>query len=291
MWLFLCAIVKTWYICYGHPSHNWNPYNWFINPYQWIDDHPRIEGIKLVLTMAHIINDCIWYTIYYHVLSYLYIYTYIWLCVISDICISDYVDRCACTLCIILMIIYNIFMCIQSCSYIMLLLCIIGNSNDPWVTHFLHFTLSVRRGYFTNAQSVRYSCNVNLVGSMGSVTIKSSPSVKTGGSACVNSFRLIWSLYLDSLRNHFQSGWSALNFYKCDRFIETLGLLKHPCPSSRVWNLTSCSLLHQKCSQFSAKIVLCKDSCPSLSLSLNPTLAPTCRHEARVVRESPLDSA
>ena len=36
-----------------------------------------------------------------------------------------------------------------------------------------------------------------------------------------------------SLRNHFQSGWGALNCYKCD--IETLGLLKHPCQSSRVY--------------------------------------------------------
>jgi hypothetical protein len=239
------------------------------------------------------VYDTRYIIMFYHI----YIYTYIWLCVISEICIFDYVDRCACTLCIILMFIYNIFMCIQSCSYIMLLFCIVKWELKLSMSH-AHFALHVVRetrlmplAPVANAQSVRYSCNVNLVGSMGSVTIKSSPSVKTGGSACINSFRLIWSLYLDSLRNHFQSGWSALNFYKCDRFIETLGLLKHPCPSSRVWNLTSCSLLLQKCSQFSAKIVLCKDSCPSLSLSLNPTLAPTCRHEARVVRESPLDSA
>ena len=36
----ICAMVKSRYIGDGHPSFNRNPYNGYINPYYWVDDHP-----------------------------------------------------------------------------------------------------------------------------------------------------------------------------------------------------------------------------------------------------------
>ena len=35
----ICAMVKSHYIGDGHPTFNRNPYNGYINPYYWVDDH------------------------------------------------------------------------------------------------------------------------------------------------------------------------------------------------------------------------------------------------------------
>ena len=32
------------YIGDGHPTFNRNPYNGYINPYYWVDDHPLLYG-------------------------------------------------------------------------------------------------------------------------------------------------------------------------------------------------------------------------------------------------------
>ena len=37
-------MVKSRYIGGGHPTFNRNPYNGFINPYYWVDDHPLLYG-------------------------------------------------------------------------------------------------------------------------------------------------------------------------------------------------------------------------------------------------------
>ena len=40
-----CAVVKSRYIGDGHPTFNdGNPYNGYINPYYWVDDHPLLYG-------------------------------------------------------------------------------------------------------------------------------------------------------------------------------------------------------------------------------------------------------
>ncbi len=39
-----CAMVKSRYIWDGHPTFNRNPYNGYINPYYWVDDHPLLYG-------------------------------------------------------------------------------------------------------------------------------------------------------------------------------------------------------------------------------------------------------
>ena len=39
-----CAMVKSRYIGDGHPTFHRNPYNWYINPYYWVDDHPLLFG-------------------------------------------------------------------------------------------------------------------------------------------------------------------------------------------------------------------------------------------------------
>ena len=39
-----CAMVKSRYIGDGHPTFNRNPYNGYINPYYWVDDHPLLCG-------------------------------------------------------------------------------------------------------------------------------------------------------------------------------------------------------------------------------------------------------
>ena len=39
-----CAMVQSRYIGDGHPTFNRNPYNGYINPYYWVDDHPLICG-------------------------------------------------------------------------------------------------------------------------------------------------------------------------------------------------------------------------------------------------------
>ena len=41
---FICAMVKSRYIGDGHPIFNRNPYNGYINPYYWVDDHPLLYG-------------------------------------------------------------------------------------------------------------------------------------------------------------------------------------------------------------------------------------------------------
>ena len=38
------AMVKSRYIGDGHPTFNKNPYNGYINPYYWVDDHPLSYG-------------------------------------------------------------------------------------------------------------------------------------------------------------------------------------------------------------------------------------------------------
>ena len=40
----ICARVKSRYIGDGHPTFNRNPYNGYINPYHWVDDHPLLYG-------------------------------------------------------------------------------------------------------------------------------------------------------------------------------------------------------------------------------------------------------
>ena len=40
----ICAMVKSRYIGDGHPTFNRNPYNGYINPYYWVDDHPLLYG-------------------------------------------------------------------------------------------------------------------------------------------------------------------------------------------------------------------------------------------------------
>ena len=39
-----CAMVKSRNIGDGHPTFNRNPYNGYINPYYWVDDHPLLYG-------------------------------------------------------------------------------------------------------------------------------------------------------------------------------------------------------------------------------------------------------
>ena len=40
----ICAMIKSRYIGDGHPTFNRNPYNGYINPYYWVDDHPLLYG-------------------------------------------------------------------------------------------------------------------------------------------------------------------------------------------------------------------------------------------------------
>ena len=40
----ICAMVKSRCIGDGHPTFNSNPYNGYINPYYWVDDHPPLYG-------------------------------------------------------------------------------------------------------------------------------------------------------------------------------------------------------------------------------------------------------
>ena len=43
-YIYICAMVKSRYIGDGHPTFNRNPYNGYINPYYWVDDHPLLYG-------------------------------------------------------------------------------------------------------------------------------------------------------------------------------------------------------------------------------------------------------
>ncbi len=38
------VLVKSRYIGDGHPTFNRNPYDGYINPYYWVDDHPLLYG-------------------------------------------------------------------------------------------------------------------------------------------------------------------------------------------------------------------------------------------------------
>ena len=40
----ICAMVKSRCIGDGHPTFKRNPYNGYINPYYWVDDHPLTQG-------------------------------------------------------------------------------------------------------------------------------------------------------------------------------------------------------------------------------------------------------
>ena len=40
----MCAMVKSRYIGDGHPTFHRNPYNWYLKPYYWVDDHPLLYG-------------------------------------------------------------------------------------------------------------------------------------------------------------------------------------------------------------------------------------------------------
>ncbi len=41
----MCAMVKSRVLLgMGHPTFNRNPYNWYIKPYYWVDDHPLLYG-------------------------------------------------------------------------------------------------------------------------------------------------------------------------------------------------------------------------------------------------------
>ena len=39
-----CAMVKSRYIGDGHPTFKRTPYNGYIKPYYWVDDHPLLYG-------------------------------------------------------------------------------------------------------------------------------------------------------------------------------------------------------------------------------------------------------
>ena len=40
----MCHGQKKSYIGDGHPTFNRNPYNGYMNPYYWVDDHPLLYG-------------------------------------------------------------------------------------------------------------------------------------------------------------------------------------------------------------------------------------------------------
>ena len=47
-------MVKSRYIGDGHPIFNRNPYNGYINPYYWVDDHPLLYGNNGSLDPGHV---------------------------------------------------------------------------------------------------------------------------------------------------------------------------------------------------------------------------------------------
>ena len=55
-WKLKCATVKSQYIGDGHHTFNRNPYNRYINPYYWVDDHPLLYGNNGSLDPGT--NDC-----------------------------------------------------------------------------------------------------------------------------------------------------------------------------------------------------------------------------------------
>ena len=55
----ICAMVKSRYIGDGHPTFNRNPYNGYINPYYWVDDHPLLYGNNGSLNTGTFMFNCI----------------------------------------------------------------------------------------------------------------------------------------------------------------------------------------------------------------------------------------
>ena len=46
---YMCAMVKSRvFLGDGHPTFNRNPYNGYINPYYWVDDHPLLYGMEIM---------------------------------------------------------------------------------------------------------------------------------------------------------------------------------------------------------------------------------------------------
>ena len=41
---YMCHAQKSCFFGDGHPTFNRNPYNGYINPYYWVDDHPLLYG-------------------------------------------------------------------------------------------------------------------------------------------------------------------------------------------------------------------------------------------------------
>ena len=41
---YMCHGQKSRFFGDGHPTFNRNPYNWYIKPYYWVDDHPLLYG-------------------------------------------------------------------------------------------------------------------------------------------------------------------------------------------------------------------------------------------------------
>ena len=41
---YMCHGQKSRFLGDGHPTFNRNPYNGYINPYYWVDDHPLLYG-------------------------------------------------------------------------------------------------------------------------------------------------------------------------------------------------------------------------------------------------------
>ena len=50
-------MVKSRYIGDGHPTFNRNPYNGYINPYYWVDDHPLLYANNGSLDPGTLGND------------------------------------------------------------------------------------------------------------------------------------------------------------------------------------------------------------------------------------------
>ena len=38
------SLLVVRHMCHGHPTLNRNPYNWYVKPYYWVDDHPLLYG-------------------------------------------------------------------------------------------------------------------------------------------------------------------------------------------------------------------------------------------------------
>ena len=53
----MCPALRANHLCHGHPILNRNPYNGYINPYYWVDDHPLLYGNNGSLDpIAHLLD-------------------------------------------------------------------------------------------------------------------------------------------------------------------------------------------------------------------------------------------